>query len=89
MTPTLKIPSPPRLHRAAVAAEAARGGIGDALAVGGAGERGLVLEERGRGVAVGRELEGVGVAVEADVLEEIEVVSNFCILVLFKNIFYK
>ena len=45
MTPTLKIPSPPRLHRAAVAAEAARGGIGDALAVGGAGERGLVLEE--------------------------------------------
>ena len=38
---------------------------------------------------MGRELEGVGVTVEVDVLEEIEVVSNFCILVLFKNIFYK
>lgn len=64
------------LLRRAVGAGAARGGIGDALAVGAAGVGGgLVLHEGRRGDAIGGELEGVGVAIGADVAEEVEVVG--------------
>ena len=62
------------LFRPAVGATAARGGVGDAFAVG-AGDGGLVLEDGGRGGAAGRELEDIGVAVGAKVAEEVEVVG--------------